>query len=89
MKSNTIICSFVVDKNVYNSFKSIVSSQGQNVKSNIIRYMQSVIQYGTPNADIILAIQEVEALKKDPNKKVYNSFSEVLEELEDDEWIKV
>ena len=85
MKSNTIICSFVVDKNVYNAFKSIVSSQGQNVKSNIIRYMQSVIQYGTPNADIILAIQEVEALKKDPNKKVYNSFSEVLEELEDDE----
>ena len=85
MKSNTIICSFVVDKNVYNAFKSIVSSQGQNVKSNIIRYMQSVIQYGTPNADTILAIQEVEALKKDPNKKVYNSFSEVLEELEADE----
>lgn len=85
MESNTIICSFVVDKNVYNAFKSIVSSQGQNVKSNIIRYMQSVIQYGTPNADTILAIQEVEALKKDPNKKVYNSFSEVLEELEADE----
>lgn len=85
MKPDTITCSFVMDRNVYNAFKSIVSSQGQNVKSNIIRYMQSVIQYGTPNADTILAIQEVEALKKDPNKKVYNSFSEVLEELEADE----
>ena len=85
MKSDTITCSFVIDRNVYNAFKSIVSSQGQNVKSNIIRYMQSVIQYATPNADTILAIQEVEALKKDPNKKVYNSFSEVLEELEADE----
>lgn len=26
-------------------------------------------QYDTPNADTILAIQEAEALKKDPNKK--------------------
>ena len=47
--------------------------------------MQSVIQYDTPNADTILAIQEVETLKKDPNKRVYSSFSEVLEELADDE----
>jgi len=44
--------------------------------------MQSVIQYDTPNADTILAIRD---LKKNPNKKVYNSFSEVLEELESDE----
>ena len=36
-------------------------------------------------SDTILAIQEVESLKKDPNKKVYTSFSEVLKELEDDE----
>lgn len=85
MKSDTITYSFVMDKNVYNAFKSIVSSQGQNVKSNIIRYMQSVIQYGTPNADTILAVQEVEALKKDSNKKLYSSFNEILEELADDE----
>jgi len=74
-----------MDRNVYNAFKSIVSKQGQNVKGNIVRYMQSVIQYDTPNADTILAIQEVQNLKKDPNKKVYNSFSEVLEELTGDE----
>ena len=36
----------------------------------------------TPNADTILAIQEVQKLMKDPNKKIYNSFSEVLEELD-------
>lgn len=74
-----------MDRNVYNTFKSIVSKQGQNVKGNIVRYMQSVIQYDTPNADTILAIREAEDLKKNPNKKVYNSFSEVLEELESDE----
>ncbi len=85
MKSDLITCSFVMDRNVYNAFKSIVSRQGQNVKGNIVRYMQSVIQYDNPNPDTILAIQEVEALKKDPNKKVYGSFSEVLEDLTDDE----
>lgn len=38
-----------------------------------------------PNAETIKAIQEVQALKKDPDKKVYGSFSEVLEELDEDE----
>lgn len=40
----------------------------------------------TPNADTISAIQEVESLKKDPNKQVYSSFSEVLqsEDLDDE-----
>ena len=85
MKSDLITCSFVMDRNVYNTYKSIVSKQGQNVKGSLVDYMQSVIQYDIPNADTILAIQEAEALKKDPNKKVYNSFSEVLEELTDDE----
>lgn len=39
----------------------------------------------TANTDTVSAIKEVEKLKKDPNKKIYNSFSEVLEELETDE----
>ena len=85
MKSDMVTCSFVMDRNVYNTFKSVISKQGENVKGNIVKYMQSVIQYDTPNADTILAIHEVERLKKDPNKRVYNSFSEVLEELADDE----
>lgn len=85
MKSDMVTCSFVMDKDVYDAFKSIIGKQGDNVKENIIKYMQSVIRYDIPNADTILAIQEVEALKNDPHKKVYNSFSEVLEELENDE----
>ncbi|MBR4346148.1 MAG: hypothetical protein IKP75_04355 [Oscillospiraceae bacterium] len=85
MKSDMVTCSFVMDRNLYNTFKSIVIRQGQNVKGSIVNYMQSVIRYDTPNADTILAIEEAEALKKDPNKKVYSSFSEVLEELSEDE----
>lgn len=85
MNANTVTCSFVMDREIYNEFKSIVSRNGENVKGNIVRYMQSVIRYDNPNADTILAIEEVQALKKDPNKKVYSSFSEVLKELDDDE----
>lgn len=85
MNTNTVTCSFVMDRDVYNTFKSIVCKHGENVKGNLVRYMQSVIQYDTPNADTILAIQEVQKLKKDPNKKIYNSFSEVLEELDTDD----
>ena len=40
------------------------------------------IEYEIPNADTIAAIKEAEALKKDPNRKTYSSFSEFLEELE-------
>lgn len=43
------------------------------------------MKYDTPNAETILAVQEVEELKKDPNKRIYSSFSEVLEELAVDE----
>ena len=82
MKSDMVTCSFVMDRDVYDAFKSIISKQGDNVKENIIKYMQSVIRYDISNADTILAIQEVEALKKDPHKKVYNSFGEVLEKIE-------
>lgn len=85
MNSKTVTCSFILDRDIYNAYKSIVSKHGENVKGNIVRYMQSVIQYDNPNAETILAIQEVQALKKDPNKRVYSSFSEVLEELDEDE----
>ena len=85
MSNDTVTCSFVMDRDVYNTFKSIVSKNGENVKGNIVRYMQSVIKYDTPNADTILAIQEVQKLKNDPNKRIYSSFNEVLEELDDDE----
>ena len=84
MNNNSVTCSFVMDRDIYNAFKSIVSKHGENVKGNIVKYMKSVIRYDIPNADTILAIQEVQDLKKDPNKKVYNSFSEVLEDLEND-----
>ena len=84
MDSDTITCSFVMDRKVYNAYKSIIAGYGQSVKNNIIEHMQNVINYGIPNAETIAAIQEVEELEKDPNKKVYNSFEEILEELDNE-----
>ena len=53
--NNTVTCSFSMDRDVYNAFKSIITGNGENVKGNIVRYMQSVIDYGIPNAETIAA----------------------------------
>lgn len=65
MSTNKITCSFTVDRDIYNAYKSIVVKGGENVKGNLIRYMLNVINYETPNA----AIKEVEELKKIQTKK--------------------
>lgn len=67
--TNKITCSFTVDRDIYNAYKSIVVKGGENVKGNLIRYMLNVINYETPNADTISAIKEVEELKKTQTKK--------------------
>ena len=37
-----------------------------------------------PNSETIAAIEEIQAMKKDPNKRLYNNFSELLSEVEAD-----
>lgn len=37
-----------------------------------------------PNKDTVEALEEVKRLKNDPNKKLYNSFAELLREVEAD-----
>ena len=83
-KSNTVTCSFTMEREIYNSYKSIVCKKGENVKGNLVRYMMSVIHYETPNADTIAAIEEVQKLKAEPDKKSYESFSQLLGDLNDE-----
>ena len=81
MSTNKITCSFTVDRDIYNAYKSIVVKGGENVKGNLIRYMLNVINYETPNADTISAIKEVEELKKIQTKKPMlhlESFQRIL-----------
>jgi len=83
-KSNTVTCSFSMDRNVYNAFKSIVTRNGENVKGNIIKYMQSVINYEIPNAETIAAIEEVQRIKADPSiGKTYTDVDEMIKDLLD------
>jgi len=68
--SETVTCSFTMDRDTYNTYKSIVVRNGENVKGNLIRYMLSVIRYETSDAETLRAIRETKVLKKDPNKKI-------------------
>ena len=70
-----------MDRDIYNAYKSIVVMNGENVKENLVKYMKSVIEYGTANAETIAAIEEVKRLKADPDKKTYNSFAEIMKEI--------
>ena len=81
MSTNKVTCSFTVDRDIYNAYKSIVVKGGENVKGNLIRYMLNVINYETPNVDTISVIKEIKELKKNPNKKTYASFRELLEDI--------
>lgn len=40
---DTITCSFTVDRELYDNYKSVVVKNHENVKGNLIRYMQRVI----------------------------------------------
>ena len=82
--NNTVTCYFSMDRDVYNAFKSIITGNGENVKGNIVRYMQSVIDYGIPNAETIAAIEEVQKMKSDPKiGKTYNTVDEMMRDLLD------
>lgn len=83
-KSNTVTCSFSMDREIYNAFKSIVVRNGENVKGNLVRYMQSVINYEIPNAETIAAIEEVQRMKADPTiGKTYDNVDEMMRDLLD------
>ncbi len=83
MNNKKVTCSFEIDRDIYNKYKDIISKNGEDIKENLVRYMKAVIDFNSLNSETLFAIQEVQELRKDPNKKVYNSFSEILEELYD------
>lgn len=83
-KSNSVTCSFTMDRDVYNAYKSVISAYGENVKGNLVRYMKNVIKYETPNAETIEAIEEVRNLKENPNKKTYSSFAGLMKDIDNE-----
>ena len=83
-KLNSVTCSFTMDRDIYNAYKSVVSAYGENVKGNLVRYMKNVIKYEIPNAETIEAIEEVRKLKENQNKKTYSNFSDLMKEIDNE-----
>ena len=80
--SKTVTCSFTLDRDIYDAYKSIVIKNHENVKGNLIKYMKDVIRSEIPNKETIEAIKEVEAMKHDKTLgKAYTDIDLMMEEL--------
>ena len=83
-KNNTVTCSFSLNRDIYNAYKSVVSRNGENVKGNIVKYMLNVINYNTPNVETIEALEEVKKMKSDKTiGKTYSTVDEMMVDLLD------
>ena len=47
--------------------------------------VKDIIEYETVNEETADAIEEVKMLKADPDKKKYNSFAEIMEEIDNEQ----
>ena len=80
--SKIVTCSFQMNRDLYNQYKSIVVRNGKNVKEDIVNYMQNVIAADKPNAETLAAFKEVEQMKADNSiGKAYNDVDEMMEDL--------
>ena len=84
---DTVTCSFSLDRNLYNDYKSIVVKNGQNVKGNLVRYMQRVIQYGVPDIEEIVRMAEEQKNKLNlitvsfsVNHDLYDAYERIVQE---------
>lgn len=72
--------------------QEIFSALGMDMTTAINVFLRQAIYFkgfpfdvrlDIPNEETIAAINEVKELKKDPNKKTYGSFAELLEALDE------
>lgn len=82
-----------MDENLKQDFDRLCSELGLSMTTAFNIFARTVVrQHGipfpvsldTPNAETLAAISEVQRMKQDPDKKLYSSFSELLNELEAD-----
>ena len=82
-----------MDEGLKQSFDNLCSELGLNMTTAFNIFARTVVrQKGipfpvaleTPNEETMAAIAEVQKMKRDPNKKLYSNFSELLKEVEAD-----
>lgn len=75
-----------MDKDFYDEYLKIVSTVGEDAEKNIKRYMGAVVEYLSPESELIVTKEDIEAcLNVGTDKKYYNSFSELLWDLTNEE----
>lgn len=81
-----------LDETTKQEFKTFCENVGLNSSIAINMFIRYVVNnqklpfsVSIPNKETIDALEEVRLLKQNPNKKIYNSFSEILSELENEE----
>lgn len=83
-----------MDKEIKEQAQMIFSELGMDMTTAVNVFLRQAIRYRgfpfdvrfeVPNEETRMAIEEVQRLKADPHKKTYNSFSEILGELDDEQ----
>lgn len=81
-ESKQVTCSFSMDRDLYNQYKSIIVRKGKNVKGDLIRYMNEVVKNNVPNWETLQALEEVNRMKADASiGKTYHDVDEMITEL--------
>ena len=81
-----------MNREIKQEAQEIFSSLGMDMTTAINVFLRQAIRFrgfpfdvrlDIPNEETLAAINEVPELKKNPNKKTYGSFAELLEELDE------
>ena len=82
-----------MDENIKQEFERLCTELGLNMTTAFNIFARTVVRQhripfelalDTPNAETIEAINEVRQAKGNPNKKLYDSFADLLKEVEAD-----
>jgi DNA-damage-inducible protein J len=82
-----------MDEDLKREFDSLCKDLGLTMTAAFTIFAKTVVRRqripfdiakDVPNAETIAAIEEVQAMKKDPNKRLYSNFGELLKEVEAD-----
>ena len=81
-----------MNREIKQEAQEIFSALGMDMTTAINVFLRQAIYFkgfpfdvrlDIPNEETMAAINEVKELKKDPNKKTYGSFAELLEDLDE------
>ncbi len=82
-----------MDEDLKKDFEKLCNELGLNMTTAVNIFARTVVRQNglpfpvtleTPNLDTLAAIAEVQKMKRDPNKKLYTNFAELLSEIEAD-----